>query len=329
MKQSHYLGDNLSVLLIVENQKGIDKIAISDGLTLNCKGKKKVALDRNLVEGEILQLRVQLQNEQTESLYTFVATTKPQMKVTNYDTLGDGTTKTIEIDYPTQNANITNYYSLDNGTTWNVYTGEIELPNIQRENLLAKIEYSEGTTINKAVSYSKYIDLIKFSEVTWENGKASIEISSLNTNYIEYQVNDTLGTWQSGTKVENLSFGDIVYARINNGTNIIDSANTTVTDSIAPEEFEIQVTDIKYNGFKIAGSTQDLQSGIQSYTYVVEKKNEGGTEVNVSSTKAKGYNVNSVSYNSSSINNTSRSSNKLNLRRKWNINKSKTSKNRL
>ena len=251
------------------------------------------------------------------------------MRVINYDTLGDGTTKTLEIDYPKQNANITNYYSLDNGTTWNVYTGEIDVPNVQRENVLAKIEYSDGITINKPVNYSEYIDLIKFSDVTWENGKASVEISSLNTNYIEYQVNDTLGTWQSGTKVENLQFGDIVYARINDGTYIIDSANTSITDDILPEEFEIQVTDIKYNGFKIAGSTQDLQSGIQSYTYVVEKKNEGGTEVNVSSTKAKRYNVDSVGNYSNSINNTSRSSNKFNRRRKWNTNKSKTSKNRL
>ena len=250
------------------------------------------------------------------------------MKVTNYDTLGDGTTKTVEIDYPTQNTNITNYYSLDNGATWKVYTGAIDVPNIQRENLLAKIEYSEGTTINKPVNYSEYIDLIKFGEVSWENGQASIEISSLNTQYIEYQVNSETGTWQSGTKVENLSFGDIVYARINDGTNIIDSANISITDDIPPEEFEIQVTDITYEGFKISGSTQDLQSGIQSYTYVVEEKNEGGN-INVSSTKAEGYNVDSVGNYSNSINNTSRSGNKFNRRRKWNTNKSKTSKNRL
>ena len=218
-----------------------------------------------------MQLRVQLQNEQTDTLYTFVATTKPQMKVTNYDTLGDGTTKTIEIDYPTQNANITNYYSLDNGATWNVYTGEINVPNVQRENVLAKIEYREGTTINKAVSYFEYIDLIKFSEVTWENGKASIEISSLNTKYIEYQVNDTLGTWQSGTKVENLQLGDTVYARINNNGEYTEEKTKVIHDGIKPEEFTVTTSDLTYNNVKLTTTgTTDNQTGLASYTYVAE-----------------------------------------------------------
>ena len=300
-------GKKLSILLKIENKKGIDKIILSDGLTLNCNGKKMIALNRNLTEGDIFQLNVKLKDETVEELYTFVATTKPQMKVTNYDALGDGTTKTIKIEYPEANDNITNYYSLDNGETWNVYTQELDIPNIQRESVLAKIEYNEGKTINKPVSYLEYIDLIRFSEVTWKDGKAQVEISSLNTEYIEYQINSTTGTWINGTNVENLNHNDIVYVRINNGTIITDSANKTIKDEDVPEEFEIEVTDITYEGFTIKGSTKDLQSGIKSYTYVVEKRDGG--EIDVSSTKAKRYNVNSVGNYGNSINNTSRSRN--------------------
>ena len=281
-KIKELIGNKLEIYVTVKNEKGIENVTLNNDFEIDCSSRKKIAFDRELEEGDILNIDVKLAGESNEENYTLIATTKPRITVTNYDTLGDGTTKTIEIDYPKNDSNIKCYYSLDNGTTWTEYTKEIDLPNIQKENMLAKVEYEGTKTINKPVSYLDYIDAIKFTDVTWKDGKASIGITSLNPEYIEYQINSTLGTWTKPTlasgenivTVENLNNADVVYARINNGTNIVDTASITILDNIPPASFTIDVTDITYDGFKIAGSTQDSESGIASYTYVVAKKGE-------------------------------------------------------
>ena len=68
-------------------------------------------------EGEELQFNVKLIGIETEQVHTIYATTKPNIIITNTDTLGDGTTKTVEIEYPDSDKFI-NYYSLDDGATW-------------------------------------------------------------------------------------------------------------------------------------------------------------------------------------------------------------------
>ena len=295
------IGNKLEIYVTVENEKGIENITLNNDFEIDCSSRKKIAFDRELEEGDILNIDVQLVGESNEENYTLIATTKPKITVTNYDTLGDGTTKTIEIEYPKNDSNIKCYYSLDNGTTWIEYIKEIDLPNIQKENMLAKVEYEGRKTINKPVSYLDYIDVIKFTDVTWKDGKASIGITSLNPEYIEYQINSTLGTWTKTTlasgenivTVENLNNADVVYARINNGTNIVDTASITILDNIPPASFTIDVTDITYDGFKIAGSTQDSESGIASYTYVVAKKGED--TVSISSTNKENKNIMQVS----------------------------------
>ena len=273
------IGNKLEIYVTVKNEKGIENVTLNNEFEIGCSSKKKIAFDREMEEGDILNIDIKLSGESNEENYALIATTKPKITVTNNDTLGDGTTKTIEIDYPKNDTNIKCYYSLDNGDTWTEYTKEINLLNIQRENMLAKVEYEGRKSVNKSVSYLDSIDIISFTDVTWKDGKASIEITSLNPEYIEYQINSTSGEWIKPTlsssenmvTVENLNNADVVYARINNGTNIVDTASITILDNIPPASFTIDVTDITYDGFKIAGSTQDSESGIASYTYVVAK----------------------------------------------------------
>ena len=352
------IGNKLEIYVTVKNEKGIENITLNNDFKIECSSRKKIAFDREQNEGDILNIDVQLVGESNEENYTLIATTKPKITVTNYDTLGDGTAKTIEIEYPKNDLNIKCYYSLDNGTTWIEYTKEIDLPNIQRENMLAKVEYEGRRTINRPVNYLDYIDVIKFTDVTWKDGKASIGITSLNPEYIEYQINSISGTWtktilassENIVTVENLNNADVVYARINNGTDIVDIASITILDNIPPASFTIDVTDITYDGFKIEGSTQDSESGIASYTYVVAKKGEDIVSVSsIESTKItqnitkeninnergiqtnenageQSYNINRVGNYNNSTNNTSRSSNKLSIWTKWINNKSKNSK---
>ena len=108
---------------------------------------------------------------------------------------------------------------------------------------------------------------IKFSTLTWTSGKASVELSTKEAGTIEYKVGKD-GIYQAGTTISNLSNGDIVYARINNNGTYTDEETLEIKDTIEPEEFTITTSDITYEGVKLTGSTQDLQTGIKDYTYV-------------------------------------------------------------
>ena len=144
--------DTFQILLNIENQKGIDQIVAQD-ITLKCNGKTKIALDRTLKENESYQLKIKLVGETTEELYTLVAYKVPDFKITNEDTFSDGTTTTLEIQYA-NNENLINYYSFDQGKTWQVYTAPINIPTINDYVIVAKSEWREGKTIqNTEYSY--------------------------------------------------------------------------------------------------------------------------------------------------------------------------------
>ena len=112
---------------------------------------------------------------------------------------------------------------------------------------------------------------IKFSELAWASGKASVELSTKESGIIEYKVGKD-GIYQAGTTISNLSNGDIVYVRVNNNGTYTDEETLEIKDTIEPEEFTITASDITYEGVKLAGSTQDLQTGIKDYTYVTATK---------------------------------------------------------
>ena len=112
---------------------------------------------------------------------------------------------------------------------------------------------------------------VKFSELTWTSGKASVELSTKETGTIEYKVGKD-GIYQAGTTISNLSNGDMVYTRVNNNGTYTDEDILEIKDTIEPEEFTITASDITYEGVKLTGSTLDLQTGIRDYTYVAETK---------------------------------------------------------
>ena len=121
--------------------------------------------------------------------------------------------------------------------------------------------------VTKVEEKAPKLQYIKFSELTWTSGKASVELSTKEAGTIEYKVGKD-GIYQAGTTISNLSNGDIVYARINNNGTYTDEETLEIKDTIAPEEFTITASDITYEGVKLTGSTQDLQTGIKDYTYV-------------------------------------------------------------
>ena len=129
------------------------------------------------------------------------------------------------------------------------------------------------TDVELAEPARKYIN---FSEVTWENGKASITLSTTETGTIEYKIGED-GTYQEGTTIGNLNHADVVYARINNNGEYAEEETKIIYDGIEPEEFEITVPEdsITYEALRISSiGTTDNQTGLKDYSFVVTKDGE-------------------------------------------------------
>ncbi len=141
-------GDYLNCQIAFENARGIEKV-IADGVEIDGKGRTKVGIDRVLQESEEKEYRVKLVGVEEEEIHTIYATNKKiSINIVNNDTLGDGTTKTVEIDYPTIQ-NVKNYYSLDDGETWQEYTGSLAILIKDNKTITAKTEYVNTKTIEK------------------------------------------------------------------------------------------------------------------------------------------------------------------------------------
>lgn len=264
-------------------------MTLSDGMTLSAKNKKRIGIDRKLQEGDILHIDVKLDGKDKEEKYTLIATTKPTMTIENNNTLGDGTTKTIRVNYPNVQ-NVKNYYTLDGGETYQEYTQSINLNLENKVNFLAKIEYQEEgrKTINRPISYLEALG-ITFSKITWQNGKASVQILANSKENIEYQINGTdEENWQKGYDVSELNHNDIVYARLKEGSEVIEQENITIKDETPPTEFEIGVLEenIQAKSIKvdIKKEPQDNETGLKDYTYVAEKTEDKKEVTNITKT---------------------------------------------
>ena len=213
--------------------------------------------------------------------------------------------------YTGENASY-NFTGLTQGTT---YTIKVET----RDNAGNKA-IKETTITTKTIPTTA--GSITIGQPVWGSGVANVTVTTNTSFYIEYQVNSTSGTWTrattAGTAVtlNNLKHNDIVYARLTDGSSSGNYISLTIADTIAPEAFNITVSNITASGFKMSGNTTDKQTGLRDYTYVIEK---GGTIVGKITTNKEGTtsnNIGCVSYNDNNPINTSRSDNRT-IIRKW------------
>ena len=170
------------------------------------------------------------------------------------------------------------------------YTVKVEVTDLAgnkavKEQTVTTETIPDTTTVQGAIS---------FSAVTWTQnsgtGKASVTVSTTETDYyIEYQVvadGQTLNAnnWTKGQNkgktvtLNNLNNKDTVYARLTDGTNSGNYATLLVADTIKPENFTIEVSNVKINGFTVKGQTVDNQTGIKSYTIVANTGNSTTTK---------------------------------------------------
>ncbi|MCI8345422.1 MAG: hypothetical protein HFJ42_05625 [Clostridia bacterium] len=197
-------GEEYEVLITIENQSGIERITAED-ITIEGKGKRKIALDRTLKEGKEYQMKIKAEGEE-EELYTLVASKKPNIVITNIDTTGDGTTKTVEIAY-TNNENLKNYYSLDDGATWQEYKEELDILEVDNKTITAKSEWKEGKTIQNS---AEKVSLIISDSLISAAGKAVIG----NNRHYKIAIKDeeyTVHTYvenEDTTFTSNRTYGD-------------------------------------------------------------------------------------------------------------------------
>ena len=127
---------------------------------------------------------------------------------------------------------------------------------------------------------------ITFGTPTWADGKASITVSTEETEYsIEYKLSepDVDTGWEgianNGT-ISNLEHGSTVYARLTDGSNHGDYVQTTINDETNP------VVDVKLNGLTTSSSipvivtATDNESGMAAsptYTYYIKQSSEEDT----------------------------------------------------
>ena len=138
----------------------------------------------------------------------------------------------IKVEHITETSYI--FTGLEQETTYTVYM--IAIDNAGNE----RISLKKTVTTDKVPGGTE-TGAITFSDAIWENGKASVLISTTKSNYyIEYQLNGTTSNWTKATTlgesitVSNLNHNDIVYARLTDGTVSGSYANVTIVDVTAP-----------------------------------------------------------------------------------------------
>ena len=124
---------------------------------------------------------------------------------------------------------------------------------------------------------------ITFEEPIWSKGKASITVSTKETEYtIEYKLSepDVDSGWttiENNGTISELSHGSTVYARLTDGSNHGDYATKNIQDEINP------VVDVKLDGLitsssiKVNVTASDNESGMTAsptYTYYIKQSSE-------------------------------------------------------
>ena len=139
--------------------------------------------------------------------------------------------------------------------------------------------------INARAGVPSATGAITFTDLTWNNGKASTNINkTTEENYdIQYRVEDSAGNEkvaytiiESGATVENLEYGDLVVARLWNGSIGGSTASFNIGDIIDPNTAILTYYDDKDT--EITGNIE-IENGSTITIKVEQSDNESGVEI--------------------------------------------------
>lgn len=196
-------GETINVTITIKNNNGIQSIIAPDGneIIIKDENKTKFAMDYDVISGQNYKFKLKYKGEEELKEYILNAdlNAKPIINIEtskNYPTLtADGFVlqKNISIDY---GDGINNYYSIDNGITWNKYKGPIT------------VTERKGKIIAKTIQEN---EIKKFISQEWQMDLASDAIGS---NAYDGK-NDTIAKGNRDDIPENVTAGKVSNARFN------------------------------------------------------------------------------------------------------------------
>jgi len=151
-------GDSYSLLITVENEKGIEKITTGD-ITISCNEKQKVAIDEKVLKNSEHIIEVKLKDDiLTEKFAIAPIVTGKMVEISNFDTFGDGKTKTIKVN-SVETENLVTCYSLDDGQTWKIYSEEFDVLEESNFTISANVFSQVGKIITNTADNSNNISV--------------------------------------------------------------------------------------------------------------------------------------------------------------------------
>ena len=121
---------------------------------------------------------------------------------------------------------------------------------------------------------------IKFGEIIWNNNKAEVTISTDTEYTIQYQINSKDGEWkeiENNGKIIDLSYTDIIYARLKNDRLLDKIAEKTIDDTVAPK-VTVKVETKTDKSINVKVDAIDEESGLadtETYTYLLGDERKG------------------------------------------------------
>lgn len=139
-------------------------------------------------------------------------------------------------------------------------------------NKYGKTDEKEVEVTTKNPEYERPDSLT--GNITWENGYAKLELMTDTEYTIQYQVNSTEGQWINGDLVTGLNHGDVVYARLTDGTTTGPIRKVVIRDNNKPIIEEV-TSSKNADSISLTIKATDNESGLTNdYIFYIKKTNE-------------------------------------------------------
>ena len=173
-----YENNKFKILIkISDKANGINTIQYPDGDIQKCNGKEEVAIDYEVDEGvDYVFIAKNSNGIERREVINFIKPVKPIIPDVSVGyltlTLTGAKNPKIEINYDEREEFI-NYYSLDNGVTWNLYSGSIEA---NSSNIMAKSVHKKCKDIFEVAEKSVTSSPGSFSNRVIDGDSASCDV---------------------------------------------------------------------------------------------------------------------------------------------------------
>lgn len=219
-RATSYENKKFEIVIKVTDNNGIDTIELPNGNNIKCYGKKQIGIDYQVEDGidYIFKARNTQGTEKVETV-NFIKPKEPKIKdAFTLLTLSGADIPKIEIEYD-EREDFENYYSIDDGQTWNLYTEPLDI--------VSKVK---AKSQNK-----KYPEIYTISEYT------TIGINAFDNDETTYE---TLNTYPSASEfyveIDNQIIGQWLKFNLSNAYSSANGDGTII--NFLDENFEVVQT---------------------------------------------------------------------------------------